>query len=271
MESAEELKKLVREKYGELAESPSACCSNSCCGVAPTSAGDYTIFAEDYTKLGGYNAAADLKLGCGVPTEYAAVKPGDTVVDLGSGAGNDAFVARSLTGPSGKVIGVDMTPQMIEKARANAAAIGASNVEFRLGEIESMPIDESSVDVVISNCVLNLVPDKQKAFSEIFRVLKPGGHFSISDVVLAAPLPEGLQRAAEMYAGCVSGASLKTDYLDLIARQGFVSIHVQTEKTITVPDDVLAKYLDAAAIAALKRSGSVILSITVYGEKPRVG
>ncbi len=268
MESAEELKRLVREKYGQIAGGSSSCCSTTCCGVAETNAADYTIFAEDYSHLTGYTAAADLRLGCGVPTEYAAIKPGDVVVDLGSGAGNDAFVARSLTGSAGKVIGIDMTPQMIEKARANATALGVQNVEFLLGEIEAMPLSEKSVDVVISNCVLNLVPNKAGAFREIFRILKPGAHFSISDVVLVSPLPGELQRAAEMYAGCVAGAMLKTDYLATIERQGFQNVRIQIEKPISIPDDVLAKYLDATAMQALKSQGPVIWSLTVYGERP---
>lgn len=270
MESSEDLKNLVRRAYGEIATKIDACCSTTCCGVSETTAQDFTIFAEDYTKLEGYNPDADLKLGCGVPTEYAAIKDGDVVVDLGSGAGNDAFVARKLTGPKGRVIGIDMTPQMIEKARANAKALEAENVEFRLGEIEAMPVSDSSVDVVISNCVLNLVPDKEKAFREMYRILKPGAHFSISDVVLAKPLPEGLQKAAEMYAGCVAGASLKEDYLKLINDEGFVNVHVQAEKAISVPDDVLAKYLEEEEIVKLKSDGSIILSVTVYGEKPHV-
>lgn len=265
----EELKKLVREKYGEIAQSDSACCAgNSCCGVAETAEVDFTLFAEDYTKLKGYNADADLKLGCGVPTECARIAPGDTVVDLGSGAGNDAFVARALVGERGRVIGVDMTPPMIQKARQNAEKLGVKNVEFRLGEIEELPIDSGTVDVVISNCVLNLVPDKARAFAEIFRVLKSGGHFSISDVVLAKALPDGLKHAAELYAGCVSGANLKDEYLAHIATQGFKNITVQIEKPITVPDDVLARHLTNAELAALHASGPMIFSITVYAEKP---
>lgn len=268
MGTGEELKSLVREKYGQIADGSSSCCSTTCCGVAETTAVDYTIFAEDYSGMSGYNAAADLKLGCGVPTEYAAIKPGDVVVDLGSGAGNDAFVARSLVGSAGKVIGLDMTPQMVEKARTNATALGAQNVEFVLGEIEAMPLSDNSVDVVISNCVLNLVPNKAAAFREIFRVLKPGAHFSISDVVLVAPLPEGLREAAEMYAGCVSGAMLKTEYMATIEHQGFQNVKIQIEKPISIPDDVLAKYLDTAGIQALRSKGPAIWSLTVYGEKP---
>ncbi|MBN8548351.1 MAG: arsenite methyltransferase [Deltaproteobacteria bacterium] len=270
MESAGDLKKLVKEKYSEIAKAE-GCGSGCCCGVEETTASDYTIFAEDYAKLKGYNPDADLKLGCGVPTEFAKIKSGDVVIDLGSGAGNDAFVARALTGASGKVIGIDMTEAMIEKARRNADKLEFSNVEFRLGEIEDMPLPEATADVVISNCVLNLVPDKQRAFAEILRVLKPGGHFSISDVVLARALPEGLRKAAEMYAGCVSGALLREDYLNLISRQGFSNILIQAEKALSIPDDVLGKYLSAAEIAEFKSSGAAILSLTVYAEKPLRG
>lgn len=270
MENAEELKKIVREKYGEIAKAPAEkdCGCGSCCGVVQTTTPDFTVFADDYTKLDGYNPDADLKLGCGIPTEHAKIKAGDTVVDLGSGAGNDAFVARAIVGESGRVIGIDMTEPMIEKARQNAHKLGHKNVEFKLGEIEDMPLEDAIADVVVSNCVLNLVPNKKKAFAEIFRVLKPGAHFSISDVVLAKPLPERLQRAAEMYAGCVSGASLKDDYLALITAQGFTNVHVQTEKPIAVPDDVLAKYLNEREIADLNHRGGAIMSVTVYGERP---
>ena len=268
MESADDLKKLVREKYAEIAVRNDCGCSTSCCGVAETSSVDFTIFADDYSQLDGYNPAADLKLGCGTPTEFAEIKPGDTVVDLGSGAGNDAFVARTLTGSTGRVIGVDMTPEMIDKARANAKNLKAENIEFRLGEIEALPLGDNGVDVVISNCVLNLVPDKERAFREIFRVLKPGGHFSISDVVLAMPLPEGLTKAAEMYAGCVAGALLRSEYLAMIADHGFTEIRIQSEKPISVPEDVLAKYLDADEVRKLQSSGSAIASLTVYAQKP---
>jgi arsenite methyltransferase len=273
MENAEELKRLVREKYGEIARSPvgTDCCGASCCGVAETTASDYTIFADDYTKLDGYNPDADLKLGCGIPTEHAKIKEGDTVVDLGSGAGNDAFVARAIVGERGKVIGLDMTEPMIEKARQNAEKLGHKNVEFKLGEIEDMPLDDATADVVVSNCVLNLVPNKKKAFAEIFRILKPGAHFSISDVVLVKPLPEGLQKAAEMYAGCVAGAILKDEYLRIITDHGFENVHVQMEKPIAVPDDVLVKYLSETELTSLKARGSLILSVTVYGEKPHAG
>src|SRR5665647_2970240 len=221
---AEDLKLIVKEKYAEIANQ-SASKSSSCCGTSSCCSGaDYTAFSESYENQQGYNPDADLNLGCGIPTEYAHIRTGDTVVDLGSGAGNDCFVARALTGESGKVIGIDMTEAMIEKARANAEKLGFNNVEFRLGDIEKMPMTANKADVIVSNCVLNLVPDKVKAFSEIYRVLKPGGHLSISDVVTKGQLPEKLQKDAEMYAGCVSGAININEYVDIIRKQGFQNL-----------------------------------------------
>jgi SAM-dependent methyltransferase len=228
---------------------------------------DFTAFNDDYTQLRGYNKDADLKLGCGIPTKVAAIAFGDIVVDLGSGAGNDAFVARALVGNEGKVIGIDMTKPMIEKARKNAQSLGFSNVEFRLGDIEQMPVESSSVDVVISNCVLNLVPDKKKAFAEVFRILKVGGHFSVSDIVLARALPKEIHTAAEMYAGCVSGAILKSDYLEIIEQTGFEKIEVKIEKPILLPDEVVEKYLSTEEAINFSSQGAAILSITVYGER----
>jgi ubiquinone/menaquinone biosynthesis C-methylase UbiE len=224
--------------------------------------------ADDYSSLEGYNPDADLGLGCGLPTEFAKIAEGDTVIDLGSGAGNDCFVARKLVGPTGKVIGIDFTDAMITRARENAEKIGFNNVEFRQGDIEEMPIGSNSADVVISNCVLNLVPDKSKVFSEIFRVLKQKKHFSISDIVLEGELPENLKQAAELYAGCVSGAIQKKEYLDIIRQTGFVNIEVQKEKRIAVPDDILAQYISPEEIEQWKKSGKGIYSITVYAEKP---
>ncbi|MFZ6010622.1 MAG: arsenite methyltransferase, partial [Bacteroidota bacterium] len=184
METSEQLKQLVKEKYGQIAdqsreENASSCCGAGCCGTT-----DEAVMAEDYSKLQGYVADADLGLGCGLPTEFAHIKAGDVVIDLGSGAGNDAFVARSIVGDAGKVIGVDFTERMIEKARINAAKLGFNNVEFRFGDIENIPVTENEAHVVVSNCVLNLVPNKSRAFSETYRILKPGGHFSVSDIVL---------------------------------------------------------------------------------------
>jgi SAM-dependent methyltransferase len=203
-----------------------------------------------------------------LPTEFAQIKAGDTVVDLGSGAGNDAFVARSIVGETGKVIGIDFTDKMIEKARANAKALNFTNVEFRQGDIENMPLAGNSADVVVSNCVLNLVPDKKLAFAETFRVLKKGGHFSVSDIVLVGDLPEGLQKNAEMYAGCVSGAIQKDEYVKIIKEAGFTNITLQKEKRITLPDEILKEYLTPEAMADFKTGSTGIFSITVYAEKP---
>ena len=224
--------------------------------------------ADDYTTLEGYNPDADLGLGCGIPTQFAKIKEGDTVVDLGSGAGNDAFVARRYAGEKGKVIGVDFSTQMIEKARANVDKLGFNNIEFRQGDIEHLPLSADKADVVISNCVLNLVPNKKQVFSEIFRVLKQKGHFSISDIVLEGTLPESLQRAAEMYAGCVSGAITKNEYLALIHETGFKNISLLKEKKIIIPDHILSQYLDATELEAYHKQDPGIYSITVYAEKP---
>lgn len=267
--SAEELKSLVREKYTEIVEEKSSCCGSSCCGMEESKADfDYSTFSEDYKALPGYHPKADLKLGCGLPTQHAGIRLGDTVVDLGSGAGNDAFVAMELVGTHGRVIGVDMTAAMIAKARKNAESLGVSNVEFRLGEIEAVPVDSNSCDVVVSNCVMNLVPDKRKAFSETFRILKPGGHFSISDIVLRATLPKSIRDAATMYAGCVSGAVLKDEYLAVVSEAGFKNVAVQAEKPIFLPDDIIEKYLDSAESEWYRANEPVILSITLFGEKP---
>lgn len=264
----EVLKEIVRQKYGEIALQDKSTNAASCCGAGGCSTEVYNIMTDDYSAVEGYNPDADLALGCGLPTQFAGIKPGDVVIDLGSGAGNDCFVARHETGPEGKVIGIDFTPAMIEKARMNAEKLGFNNVEFRQGDIEKMPVTANTADVVVSNCVLNLVPDKQKAFAEIFRVLKPGGHFSISDVVLQGELPEALRSAAEMYAGCVSGAIAKDVYLNIIFKSGFSKISIQKEKPIIIPDDILSNYLTPSEMAAYKNSGAGIFSITVYAEKP---
>lgn len=268
MES-ETLKDIVKEKYGLIAdqskEQNSASCCGSSCGCSTV---DYAVMADDYSRLDGYVADANLGLGCGLPTEFALIKEGDTVVDLGSGAGNDAFVARSIAGPKGKVIGVDITERMIDKAKQNAAKLNFSNVEFRLGDIENLPMASNIADVVVSNCVLNLVPDKKQAFTETFRVLKKGGHFSVSDIVLVGELPEGLRKSAEMYAGCVSGAIQKDQYLEIIQQAGFTDIKVQKEKTIILPDEILKEYMSAEEIGAFKNKKTGIVSVTVYAEKP---
>jgi arsenite methyltransferase len=265
----EKLKRLVKEKYSEIALQTKEQNETSCCGAG--SCGTYSIMSDSYTGLEGYNPEADLGLGCGLPTEFAKIKKGDTVVDLGSGAGNDCFVARSLAGEEGEVIGIDMTEAMIEKAKTNAEKLGYKNVTFRLGDIEDIPLASKRADVVVSNCVMNLVPDKQKAFSEVFRILKPRGHFSISDVVLKGDLPEAIKKEAEMYAGCVSGAIKKSDYLELLADTGFVNITVQKEKQILIPDEILSAYLSADELRIYKEKGQGVYSITVYAERPEAG
>lgn len=269
MTTSEELKQIVKEKYSEIADQSKGQNETSCCGSGcGCTTIDEVIMAEDYSKLSGYAADADLGLGCGLPTEFAKIKKGDVVIDLGSGAGNDAFVARSVTGASGKVIGVDFTEKMIEKARTNAEKLGYHNVEFRYGDIEKIPVTANIADVIVSNCVMNLVPDKQKAFAETFRVLKPGGHFSISDIVLVGVLPEGLRKNAEMYAGCVSGAIQKVEYLQIIKNAGFENIQIQKNKKIQLPDEILSAYLNEEEMKGVKSNELGIFSITVYAEKP---
>ena len=268
MKTEAELKEIVRQKYSEIALQDKETNMSSCCGAGGCSTEVYNIMSEDYSTLEGYNADADLGLGCGLPTQFARIKEGDLVVDLGSGAGNDCFIARQETGATGKVIGIDFTTAMIEKARKNAEARGFNNVEFRQGDIEHMPITSNVADVVVSNCVLNLVPNKHAVFQEIYRVLKPGGHFSISDVVLVGALPNALKETAEMYAGCVSGAIQKQVYLELIHANGFENIIIQKEKPIYIPDDILVNHLSAAEIESFREGGIGIFSITVFAQKP---
>jgi len=268
MNTDAQLKEIVRQKYSEIALQDKETNQSSCCGAGGCSTEVYNIMSDDYTTLEGYNPDADLGLGCGLPTQFANIKKGDTVIDLGSGAGNDCFVARAETGESGKVIGIDFTPAMIDKARANAEKRGFNNVEFRQGDIEKMPVTSNVADVIVSNCVLNLVPNKDGVFKEIFRVLKPGGHFSISDVVLVGNLPEALRKDAEMYAGCVSGAIQKQVYLELIRHNGFQNITVQKEKPIIIPDDILKNYLDDEELNKFKNGTTGIFSVTVFAQKP---
>ena len=269
MKTEAEIKELVRQKYSEIALQDKTTNESSCCGAGGCSTEVYNIMTDDYSHMEGYNPEADLGLGCGLPTQFAVIKKGDVVIDLGSGAGNDCFVARAETGESGKVIGIDFTEAMISKARANAEKLGFNNVEFRQGDIENIPVTSNTADVVVSNCVLNLVPNKNNVFKEIFRVLKPGGHFSISDVVLSGMLPEKIKNAAEMYAGCVSGAIQKETYLELIELNGFKNRSIQKEKAIIIPDDILANYLNAEEIEAFKSSKTGIFSISVFAQKPK--
>jgi len=268
MKSEKELKQIVKEKYSKIATQDKEVNASSCCGATTTTNEVYNIMMDDYSKTEGYLADADLGLGCGLPTQFAKIKKGDTVIDLGSGAGNDCFVARHETSETGKVIGVDFTPAMIKQARNNAEKLGYNNVEFREGDIDDMPVNDNVADVIVSNCVLNLVPNKTKVVNEIFRVLKPGGHFSISDIVLVGELPEALKNDAEMYAGCVAGAIQKDTYLNHIKEAGFSNIEIQKKKIIVLPDDILDKYLSKAEIASFVSGETGIFSITVYAEKP---
>jgi len=263
----EALKAVVREKYGAIAASTQA---SGCCGLescAPQGL-EFSFVGDDYARLPGYEKAADLGLGCGLPTELAGIRPGDTVVDLGSGAGNDVFVARRAVGEKGRVIGVDMTPEMVERAEANNQKLGFANVSFVLGEIEAIPLGAGIADVVVSNCVLNLVPDKAKAFREMFRILKPGGHFSVSDIVIQGELPAQVRAASELYIGCVSGAVSREEYLRGIALAGFVEVQVQKERPVSVPREVLVAILGEDGTGELEASGAGAVSVTVYGKKP---
>jgi len=268
IKTEEQLKELVKQKYTEIAFQDKETNQSSCCGAGGCSTEVYNIMSEDYSALEGYNADADLGLGCGLPTHFAKIKTGDVVIDLGSGAGNDAFVARAEAGETGKVIGIDFTPAMVNKARENAEKLGFNNVEFRLGDIENMPVSANTADGVISNCVLDLVPDKRAVINEIFRVLKPGGHFSISDIVLVGDLPAPLLQDAEMYAGCIAGAIQKNVYLNLISAAGFIEITLQKEKAVIIPDDILKNYLDDKEIGEFRKGSTGIFSPTVYAEKP---
>jgi arsenite methyltransferase len=268
MTKEQEIKEMVKQKYSEIALQDKEINASSCCGSGGCSSEVYNIMSEEYNDLNGYNPDADLGLGCGLPTQFAKIKTGDVVIDLGSGAGNDCFIARAETGETGKVIGIDFTDAMINKARINAEKLGFHNVEFRQGDIEKMPVTANVADVVVSNCVLNLVPNKKNVFAEIYRVLKPGGHFSISDIVITGELPEKLINAAEMYAGCVAGAINKEEYLGYIKQTGFKNSTIQKQKLIIVPDDILKNYLTEEEITIYKSQKSVIESITVYAEKP---
>ncbi len=265
----ENIKKIVQEKYSRIAveadnQVDTGCCGgSSCCG----SSMDYTVFSESYETQEGYHADADLGLGCGIPTEFAGLKPGDHVLDLGSGAGNDCFVARALVGESGRVTGLDFSEDMIAKARKNTAALRFTNIDFVQGDIEEMPFPDSRFDVILSNCVLNLVPDKTKAFAEMLRVLKPGGHFCVSDVVVKGELPAKIKNDAEMYAGCVAGAMKIEEYLKTIDEAGFQHIAIHKEKKIEIPESILENYLAEDETAAILNETAGLYSITVSGFK----
>ncbi len=257
------IKDMVKEGYGNIARTGDSCCGPQNCGDNLNG----VSFSEGYDKVAGYVADADLGLGCGLPTEEAFIKPGETVLDLGSGAGNDVFIASSLVGPEGRVIGLDMTEDMVIRARENATKLGRTNVEFVHGEIESIPLPDAQVDLVVSNCVLNLVPNKATAFSEIHRVIKPGGRFAISDVVLHGELPPDLAAESLMYVGCVAGAQQEAEYLATIAEAGFREIAVEKSREIRLPEGVVAKVLGDKGAVDFQASGVKIMSITVTGRR----
>jgi SAM-dependent methyltransferase len=264
----DDLKNLVKQKYSLIADQPKKQNETSCCGSSGCcDSVDYTIFSENYHGQNGYVDQADLGLGCGIPTNFAGIKEGDHVLDLGSGAGNDCFVARALTGEKGMVTGLDFTSAMVNKAELNRDQLGYNNIWFVLGDIESMPFDEASFDVVISNCVLNLVPDKQLAFKEIYRVTKSGGHFCVSDVVIRGELPEVIKKEGELYAGCVSGAMDMEEYIQIIRESGFEQITIHKEKEISIPNAILLQYIDIEELRRFKNSRTGIFSITISGLK----
>lgn len=262
MNNEQELKQTVKSKYTEIAVASKSCG----CGCS-SKVIDYSMMQDDYSQLNGYEKDADMGLGCGVPTEFAGIKKGDVVVDLGCGAGNDVFVALPYVGKEGKVIGIDFTEEMLVKANKNKEKLGVENVEFKIGEIENLPLEENTADVVISNCVLNLVPNKEKAFSEIYRTLKIDAHFCVSDIVVKGNLPEKLKQSAEMYAGCVAGAIQQDEYLNLIEKTGFKDIEVKRTKVIELPDNILKEYLEEEEIKTFRENKIGIFSITVVGYK----
>ncbi len=263
-----DIKTLVRERYADAATKASGCCGPSSCGCGSGPDTGVDMIGNAYSQVDGYVADADLGLGCGLPTRHAAIRPGETVLDLGSGAGIDCFVARREMDGTGRVIGVDMTPEMIARARQNTAKLGYDNVEFRLGEIENLPVEAGTIDIVISNCVLNLVPDKAAAFAEMFRVLKGGGRFCVSDIVSSATLPAPIREAAALHVGCVAGAIAEADYLGLLRKAGFTDVRVAEVKLIPLPDDLLGQYLDARGLEEFWASGIELRSVTVLGTKP---
>jgi SAM-dependent methyltransferase len=257
-----DLHSIVREKYGEVAEKGTGCCGSGCCGVTMESLDDVAkaigYFVSDLKNV---PEGANLGLGCGNPIEYAKLQPGETVVDLGSGAGFDCFIAAHKVGPTGKVIGVDMTAQMLTRARDNAQKGSYPNVEFRLGQIEHLPVADSQADVIISNCVVNLSPDKPQVFREALRILKSGGRMLLSDLVLTKELSPALQNSVAAYVGCVSGASQKQDYLRMIAEAGFTNIEIVAEHSYEVGLDMINESIRTEAFAA-------VTSVKVRASKP---
>ncbi len=270
-----DVRDVVRDKYGAIAKSKSSCCgvANSCCGSA-SQAGSITA-AIGYSKneLESVPDDANLGLGCGNPTALASLKEGEVVLDLGSGGGLDCFLAAQKVGKTGKVIGVDMTPEMIKLARQNAAKGDDTNVEFRLGEIENLPVADNSIDVIISNCVINLSPEKARVFEEAYRVLKPDGRFMISDIVLLKPLPQSIKESIDAYVGCVAGAILKDDYLDSLRAAGFADVNVVDEKPFKVvsfaSDPMVKAIIDGLGLTLEEVRGisESIVSMELEGRK----
>ena len=268
--SPSDVREAVQAKYAAIARGEEeGCCetdaSSSCCGE-PADEAPVNMIGEAYDTVEGYVADADLELGCGVPTDHAGLEPGQTVVDLGSGAGLDAFVSRRVVGETGRVVGVDFVPEMVEKARTNADKLGLENVEFVEGDIEDLPLDDETADVVLSNCVLNLVPDTVQAFAEMYRVLRPGGHFCVSDIVTDGPLPEAVRRSAELYAGCVAGAIDESEYRALLDAVGFEEVDAPSRRRIDLPEEALPGTLTDAERAAMDEGG--LWSVTMRGRRP---
>ncbi|MCH7960443.1 MAG: arsenite methyltransferase [Candidatus Hydrogenedentes bacterium] len=274
-----DIKKNVRERYASVVTESTSCCGSpaadatACCGTAPEDERSGLV-GYSQEELNSLPEGANLGLGCGNPLAFASIQEGDTVLDLGSGGGIDCFLAAKQVGDTGNVIGIDMTPEMLERARANAEKGGYTNVEFRLGEIEALPVADATVDLVISNCVINLSPEKDRVFREIFRVLKPGGQFFVSDIVLSKPLPEVVQRSVAAYAGCVAGALMKEDYLQTITDAGFSAPTVLSEdafpiSSFTADPTVKALVADAETIPeeAIRDAQDAILSIKIKGIK----
>ena len=273
----QDVKTAVREHYASIVREGASCCgptatTSGCCGASAPVAISKAIGYSD-ADLGAVPDGANLGLGCGNPLAFAALKVGDVVVDLGSGAGFDCFLAAQRVGPAGRVIGVDMTPEMLDRARANAAKGGVTNVEFRLGEIENLPVADSTADMVISNCVINLSTDKPRVFREALRVLKPGGRLMVSDLVLARPLPNSVARSVAAYAGCIAGAMLREDYLAAIRAAGFADVEVLAEATYPIgsssPDATELAILTDASIspADLRAAAEAVISLKVTAVK----
>ncbi len=271
----EKVKKIVRKRYAKVAKTNNSCCtpSASCCS-APTSKQVSKMIGYSEEELNTVPEGANLGLGCGNPTVLASLKEGERVLDLGSGGGFDCFLAANKVGKSGKVIGVDMTPEMLDKARANAKKGNYTNVEFRLGEIENLPVADNSVDVIISNCVINLAPNKKRVFEEAFRVLAPRGRLMVSDIVLLKKLPESVWKNVEAYSGCISGAEIKDKYLDLINKAGFQDVKILQEKTyplefiISEPEAKEAMNSMGLSREEAKDVANSIVSIGVSALKP---